>query len=887
MFATLTRMIARIRAFVAPDDLDRDLEQELESHTIMLTEDNVGRGMTPEQARRAALIRVGSRGSLRQRHREVRGLPVIETMLQDLRFAFRLVAKDRWFSAVAVVTLALGIGVNAIGFSIVNAAFFRGLPFDDSERLYALSWQAQSGRRANVSHAELADWREQSRTFTGLAAFREATMSISDDRALPEHAPGTWLTANTFGLLGQRPLLGRDFARDDDRKGAEPVVIISYSFWKNRYGADSGVLGTLLRVNGQPATIIGVMPEGMKFPEGADVWAPLIPTETEERRDARLLSVVGRLRDDASRSEAQAELNAVAQRLAAAYPDANKDLVGVRVEPITERLVGGRARSMFLTIMAAVGFVLIIACANVANMLLARSVYRAREIAVRMALGATRWRVVRQLLLESVVLGILGGGGGLIVAVIGVGMFEGAMQDSQKPYWMVFTVDHAVLGYVAAICVLTAILFGLAPALHVSKTNNHDVLKEGGRGSTGSRRVRWFSSTMVAAEIALTIVLLTGAGLLIRSFMNLYSIDIGINVDRLTTMEVQLPEPAYPTPEARRAFFDRLEPRLFAIAGVESFAVTTGVPPFDGGERLVEIEARARTSEERPRFVSTVTIGPRFFEVVDRPLVRGRIFREADGTPGFETVIINERLAAQFFPGEDPIGRRLRFREREPAPDRPPDVWRTIVGISAPIRHGSPQDAYLNAVVYIPYRQEAPRVASVVVRSALPPASVMEAVRREVQAIDADQPVFTIQTVEQLLAADRWPHRVFGSLFAVLAVIALALSSVALYAIMSYSVAQRTQEIGVRMAVGAGRRHVWWLVLERGLVQLAIGVPIGLAGALALGVVLQQLLVDMTPGDPLTFAAVIAVMALVSLAACLLPARRATRVDPVVALRAD
>ena len=808
-------------------------------------------------------------------------------MLQDLRFTLRLIAKEPWFSAAAIVALALGIGVNAIGFTIVNAAFLRGLPIKDSGRLYLLAWQGRPGR-LNVSHAELQDWRAQSRTFTGLAAFLNDRMNISDDRALPEQVRGTRLTANAFSVLGTQPLLGRDFAPGDDRQGADPVVIVGYSLWKSRYNADPNVLGTPLRLNGQPATIIGVMPDSMRFPDNTDVWTPLIPTEAQKARDARTLSVFGRLRNGASLVEAQTELNGIAQRLAAAYPETYKAVAGVRLETFTERYVGGSARIVFLVMMGAVCFVLLIACANVANLQLSRSAHRAREIAVRIAMGATRWRVVRQLLLESVVFGFIGGSIGLLLAVAGAHLLDAAVQDPDKPYWIAFTVDYVVFGYVAAVCVLTGVLFGLAPALHVSKTNINDALKEGGRGSVGTLRARWLSSIMVVAELALTIVLLAGAGLMIRSFMKLYTLDIGIRTEHLMTMRMQLPDTKYATPEARRAFFERIEPRLAAIPGVEAVAVTTSAPPFGSGQRSLEIDGQSpRKPGEDPQRVSTVTISPRFFDVVAVGMRQGRSFHETDGAPGAETVIINERMAAQYFPGEDPLGKRIRFTPREPTPGGPAPPWRTIVGVSPSIRHGSARDGDPNAVVYIPYRQEPPAAASLLVRSALPPGSVMDAVRREVQTIDQDQPVFTVQTLDQAMAQDRWPFRVFGGLFAIFAAIALGLSSVGLYAVMAYSVTLRTQEIGVRMALGAEGRQVSWLILKRGLIQLALGLTLGLGGALALSRVLRTVVVQITPNDPVTFASITILLTIVSMAACLLPARRATQVDPLVALRAE
>ena len=808
-------------------------------------------------------------------------------MLRDLRFTIRLIAKERWFSAAAVVALALGIGVNAVGFTLINAAFLRGLPFDGADRLYMLTWQGRPGRR-QVSHVELQEWREGSHTFAGFGAFRNGTMNISDARALPEQARGTWITGNSFELLRQPALLGRGLSPADEFKAAEPVVVISYTFWKNRYGADPNVLGTSVRMNGQPASIVGVMPEGMRFPDNTEVWAPAIPTEAQEKRDARSLGVFGRLADGASRPVAQTEMDGIAKRLAAAYPDAYKNLGGIRVETFTERYVGGAARTMFLVVMGAVGFVLLIACANVANLLLSRSANRAREIAVRTALGATRWRVVRQLLVESLVLAFVGGTLGLLLAYAGVRAFDAAVSDPGKPYWIDFRVDYVVFAYVAGICALTAVLFGLAPALHVSKTNNNEVLKEGGRGTTGNRRARWLSGTMVVIELALTMVLLAGAGLMVRSFMKLEQLDAGFPIDHLMTMRMQLPAAKYANDEARRGFYERLEPRLAGIAGVESVAVTTVVPPLRAGERLFEIDGRpARQPADQELEVATVTISPRFFEVVGVGLRRGRSFQASDGAPGSETVIINERMASQFFPGEDPIGRRIRFVTREPAPNQPTPPWRTIVGICPTIRHSETRQVELNPVVYVPYRQEPPAGASLLVRSQLPPASLVDSLRRAVQAVDADQPVFTIQTLDQMLNADRWPFRVFGVMFGVFAIIALVLSSVGLYAVMAYSVTQRTSEIGLRMALGAQARQVRWMVLKLGLVQLAVGLSIGLAGAVLLSRLIEGMLVGVTSSDPVTFALITSLLTLVSIAACLLPARRATLVDPLTALRAD
>jgi putative ABC transport system permease protein len=797
-----------------------------------------------------------------------------------------MVVKDRWFTAVAVAALALGIGVNATVFTLVNAVLIRGLPFPDSEQLFMLGLRRPVDTRGrSLSFPELQDFRSQSRTLT-LAGFSRNNVNVSDDHGFPEQVQATYLTANAFQVLKQQPLLGRDFAPGDDRVGAERVVILGYGLWKNRYGAERDAIGRVLRVNGEAATIVGVMPDGMMFPTDSAMWMPFIPNaEQQQKRSARPLEPFGRLRDGATQSEAQAELDAIAGRLAAQYPDTNKELTAASVQTFNERFNGGEIRQVFLAMMGAVGFVLLIACANVANLLLARSAHRAREVAVRVALGASRWRVVRQLLVESVVLGFMGGGLGLLLAIVGVRLFDAAVADSGKPYWIQFTMDWVVFGFLAAICIVTGVLFGLAPALQVSRTNVNEVLKEGGRGNAGNRRTGWMTSTMVVVELTLTIVLLVGAGLMTRSFLKLYSLDLGVRTDHLMGMNLRLPNTKYPTEESRRAFYDRLLPRLASIPGADAVAITTSLPSNGGWRGPFEIEGRPIVADGDRPVTLRVTVSPTFFETLGAPIVRGRGFTPNDGAPGSENVIINQRFASEFFPGEDPLGRRLRF----PAgTGQPPATWLTIIGISPTIQHIPPRDTSApRGVVYISLRQDPTGFAQVAIRSRLEPGVVMGAVRREVQAIDADQPVFTVQTMDQLLARQRWPYRVFGTLFAIFAVIALVLSSVGLYAVMAYSVTQRTSEIGVRMALGAGHGQVRWLILRRGLLQLSIGLTLGLAGALLMSKAIRPLLFQVTPTDPSTFVAIALLLTIVSLAACLIPARRATRLDPLTALRVE
>jgi putative ABC transport system permease protein len=886
MLATLRHVAARVRALLTGAADDRDFAHELESHLAMLTEDNIRRGMGAVEARRQAALRLGAASSLHSRHRDVRGWPFIEGLVQDVRFAGRLMMKDRWFSAAAVAAIALGIGANTVGFTIVNAAFIRGFNFERAEELHSISWRPTRGRRLPSSVLDFEDWRSQSRSFSAVAASAFGAMNISDDHAPPEQTQGSSITANFFDVLRQRPLLGRTFVEGEDRPGAEPVVMIGYEIWTNRFDRDPNVIGRILRINGKPAAIVGVMPERMKFPDNSELWVPLIPAESMLTREVRPLSVFGRLARGVTQQQAATEIDGIAQRIIKANPNQAKNVVGGQVETLLQRFLNGAAPRMFIVVMGAVMFVLLIACANVANLMLSRAMYRGREVAVRYSLGATRWRIVRQLLIESVALAGVGGLLGLALATYGVRAFDAAIHATGAPYWLQFTIDYRVLAYVAAICVATGVLFGLAPALQVSRENQHDTLKEGARGSTGNRRAGRLGAVMVVAELALTVVLLCGAGLMVRSFVALYAVSPGFEVNGLTRMRMQLPPAKYPTAEARSRFFEQLLPRVEAIPGLQNAAITTAVPPLDHEEWRVVIAGTPEIDDERRPFVSTVSISPRYFDTLGVGVIRGRGIEIADSAPGSANVVINQLMADRFFPGQDPLGRQIRFvpRRDEPGVTQP---WRTIVGIVPTFQQGSDNDAFRNTVVYLPFLHTPDRTSSLIVRSALPPASVMAAVRSAVQSIDADQPVFTIETVEHVFANERSIFRIFATLFAALAAIGLLLSAVGVYGVIAYAVTQRTQEIGVRMAVGARRWDVTWLFLKKGLVQLALALVIGLPAALGLGIVAQFRLVEIEPSDPITMVGITVVLTAVALIACVVPARKAARVDPVIALRSE
>jgi predicted permease len=884
--SALHRFVARIRALIAGSDLDRDFADEMQAHLDIATEENIRSGMSPVEARRQAALRLGGATSLASQHRDQRSFRPLEEIGQDLRFAFRLMRKERWVSAAAIAAIALGIGANTLGFTIINAAFIRSFNFDHAEELYAISWRPTQGRRLPSSALDLDDWRA-AKSLASVGASTFGAINISDDHAAPEQTQGARVTANLFDVLRQRPLLGRTFVEGDDRRGAEPVVIIGYDIWTNRFVRDPQVIGRILRIDGSPATIVGVMPRGMKFPEnaGSELWVPYIATEAQRSREVRVLSVFARLAPGVTKAQAGAEIDGIAQRLLRDHPELAKSAIGGQVETLHERFLGGAAPRMFIVIMGAVIFVLLIACTNVANLLLSRAMYRSREVAVRHALGASRARIVRQLLIESIALSSLGGLAGLAFARYGVGAFDAALHAADMPWWLQFTIDYRVLFYVVMICVVTGIIFGLAPALHLSRDGQVETLKDGARGSAGGSRTSRIGNIMVIGELVLTIVLLCGAGLMLRSFAALYAADPGFKVDGLMRMRMQLPPANYPTADARLRFFDQMLPKVAAIPGVQSAAFTTSVPPRDDEEWRFEVDGRQYAENERRPWTGTVTITPNYFDVLGVSITRGRGFGGNDGAPGAQGTVIGQVFADRYFPGEDPIGRRIRFMPRDD--EKEPQPWRTIVGVVAGFRQGDESEAFRSPVIYLPLRQVAPRTASLIVRSALPPASVMAAVRSTVQSIDVDQPVFNIETIAAVMAYERSIFRILATLFAVLAAIGLFLSAIGVYGVIAYAVTQRTQEIGVRMAIGARHWNVTWMFLRRGMIQLGIALLIGIPAALGLGIVAQFRLVEVEPTDPMTLIGVTVVLTTVALVACIVPARRASKVDPVIALRSE
>jgi predicted permease len=808
------------------------------------------------------------------------------TLLQDLRFAARMLVKDPWFTIVAATALGLGIGVNTTVFTFVNAVLIRGLPFPNSHEIVYVATHdttRDESDRSQASWQEFEDWRAKARSFSGLAAFRFVQLNVSDPDHPAERVSAASVTANAFSVLGQQPFLGRDFAPGEDAAGAHAVVLLGYSVWKNRFGSDPNVIGRPLKLNEVAHTIVGVMPEGMRFPTNADLWRPLVPATGDATR-TRFNGVFGRLAPGVRWEQAEAEMLTISRELQTTYPETNKNIES-RLMTFNERFNGGPIRLVFLSLLGAVGFVLLIACANVANLLLARSAYRAREMAVRTALGARRIRIVRQLLIESVLLASLGGVLGLALTAIGVRLFDSAVSNVGKPYWIVFSLDWSVFGYFAAICLATGIVFGLAPALQVSKTNLNDLMKEGGRGQAGGARARWLTSSLVVFELALTLALLTGAGLMARSFLKLYSLDLGFDTSHLLTLRTQLVESKYPKVEQRQVFLKTLRERMQALPGVTGAALTSTFPLGGAGSFKFEIEGRPVAAEtNRPR-VSAIDIGPGYFDTLGVALQRGRPIGDADGAPGAEVVVVNQRFATEFLPNEDPLGKRIRVMEG-PKEDQP-GKWLTVVGVSPTIRQGELQALEPAAVIYRPAAMGTSLGAGMLVRTSGDPAAMTNAVREAARALDPDQPLFAVNALDDVIAEARWPYRVFGSLFVIFAVIALVLSSVGIYAITSYSVSQRTAELGLRLALGAQSSQISWLILKTGFTQLALGIVIGLAAAYGVSQVLKSIVAQIPAVDPVTFIAITVLLTIVMLTACLIPARRATRMDPLAALRVE
>jgi len=803
------------------------------------------------------------------------------SILEDVRFALRVLAKRPWLTAMMTLVLAAGIGVNTTVFTLFNAVLVRGLPFPDGERLLFLESvevaEDQAGRA--VSYPDFDDWREQTREFQSLAAYSNGAFNLSDDTSAPQRAPGTRISREAFGLLRMEPVLGRAFVDDEHAPGQGDVILLSHGLWRDRYGADPDIVGKTVRVDERSHTVVGVMPPRFQFPTEAELWLPLTEEAEEGKRDARWLGVFGRLADGATRDSAQNELKLATARLADQYPETNDGMSG-RVLTGNERFNGGNIEMLFLAMLGAVGFLLLIACANVANVQLTRAADREREISIRTALGAGRRRIVRQLLIESVMLSTAGGVLGLAFCYVGVTLFDNATIE-QRPYFIDFRFDGVVFAYLAAVCLATGVLFGLAPAVHALRTNVNASLKEGGRGQTSGAGARRFSTAMVIGQAALSVVLLTGAGLMVRSFWNVHRMDAGAATeDRLVGLVV-LPEAKYAEDEDRLAFFEAMLPKLRSLPGATGVTMTSHLPQQGYAGRAVEVEGSpVDDPEQRPR-EGVITIGPDYFQTVGVTLLRGRDFRRSDRQDAPQVAIVNRRFAEKYWPDEDAVGKRLKVGDEE---DR---AWLTVVGMSPDIRQNGPENEELQAVVYRPYAQSPTGHSYFVIHSPGGPEALSPAFRQATAEVDPNLPVQDVMPLDRRLERSRWAYTVFGSAFSLFGVIALGMAALGVFALAADSARRRIPEFGVRLAFGAAPGQILRLALSQALRRVVIGLAVGLPAAYAASRMLESVLVGVEPFDAATMAAVSAFLLATTLAACWLPARRASRLDAAAALRQE
>ena len=862
--------------------MESQLEDELRFHLEMQAEDNLRVGMNASEARYDAARRFGGMESIKEEYRESRSFTAIETLFRDVRYALRTLLNSPGFTAVAVMTLALGIGVNTAVFTVSNAVLFKGFSYiKGNDRIVYMT----NSEGCCVSYPDFEDWRAQAKSFQGMAIVHGVQVTLSDKGGYPEYRDATEVSADTFRLIGRNPILGRDFTKSDEIPGAAPVAILNYSFWESRFGKDPGVVGRTVRLNAAPATVVGIMPPGFFFPQNQDVWVPLVRTPKVLRRANRdTWFVFGRLADGVTIESARTEMEAIGRRLEQAYPLTNKGFPPV-LRNFAGFYIGPNAALIYGSLWGAVGFVLLIACANVANLMLARALGRSREISIRMALGAGRWRVVRQLLIESIMLSALGGLLGWWIAKWGVHSWELVSMPPGHSWFdhvLDYNLDYRVLAYLIAISVGTGILFGLAPALRLSKIDVNGTLKDGGRGSTGGVRGNRLSALLAVAEMTLAVILLAGAGVMIRSYVNTYSADIGVQSEKILDGIPNLLAFRYPDATARFSFYDRLKTRLEAVPGVESVALASSIPLYGASRLSYELDGWAPVDEQSRPTLSAVTVGPGYFRTVGAAVLSGRDFYETDGFSARQVAIVNQRFARRFWPGENALGKRFRVFI-----GNSPEAWLTIVGVVSNILQSDMARPELNSLVYLPWRQMGAGDMNVLVRTSVPPGSLRNIFRNQVHVLDSDMPIFGPFTLIERLQTRYWDKARYTGLFLIFAAIALLLASVGLYAVIAHSVSRRTQEMGIRMALGAAVRDVLSLVFREGLLPVGIGLAIGLAASLAVNRVLKSELVQVSPGDPLTLIVTSAVLIFSAALGCWIPARRAMRVDPAVALRHD
>ncbi len=853
---------------------DEELNTEIQSHLEMAERDRMARGESAEQAAANVRREFGNVGLVREVTRAMWGWATLERLGQDLRFGLRMLRKNPGFSLVAILTLALGIGATTLIFSVVNAVLLRPLPYREADRLVRIEERHLRGNASNVSYANFRDLGAQTGTLEQIAASRFWTANLTGTGE-PERVRSALVSASFFDALGVAPLLGRTFLREEDQPNGAPVVVLSQQLWQRRYGSDPQIVGQTIRVSDVERTVIGVMPPSFQLPTNTELWTPLIADgDLRDNRRSHLLTVIARLKPGATLEQARAELNTVASRIEQAHPGVDPQL-GLNTTPLQERMVSG-IRQALLALLCAVGCLLLIACANVANLLLARAAAREKEMALRTALGAGRLRLLRQLLTESLLLAALGGAAGWLIVHWGV-KFIATLNSSALPRINEVTVDGRVLAFALLASLVTGVLFGIAPVLQLPKDALHDVLKEGGRSTAGTRRRR-LRNTLVVAEVALTLVVLVGAGLLINSFWRLLRVEHGFDPQNVVTFNLFL-SPTRNNDDARKInFLQQVLERVATVPGVRAAGLTSTTPLTGGPATSFEIEGRPPVPDEHAPIADIRIIDPHYFSAMSVPLRTGRFFSERDAASAPRVMIVNETLAHRFFPDESPLGRRVTMK------DWGPPLTGEIVGVVGDVKENG-LDAAIQPEIYWPYPQFPSNFNTLVVKAAADPLQLTAAVKAQIWAVDREQPIANIVTMDEVISTSVAARRFNLLLFGSFAVCALLLAAIGIYGVISYTVAQRTHEIGVRIALGARRTDVLKLIVGQGMALAGAGVALGWLVALGLTRWLKTLLFEVSATDTLTFVVIALLLGIVALLACYLPARRATRVDPLIALR--
>jgi len=887
-------LLIRLRALFRRDTVEGELDDELRFHFEQQVEKYVQSGMPRQEARRRARLEFGGADQIKEECRDARGVSFLETFWQDVCFGFRMLRKSPGFTAVAVFTLALGIGANTALFSVVNGVLLNPLPYPHPEQLVTLHESKPNFSTGSISYPNFLDWQKENHTLSSAAVSRSYSFSLTNLGGA-EQIQGQFVTSDFFSILGVRPVMGRSFAPDDDQTGAAPVAMVSAGFWKRKLSGEPDVVGKSLTLDGREFTIIGVIPSEFDLKidsfSTSDVYAPVVQWNNNllfDRGAGLGFHGIGRLKPDTSLGQARADFAGVTKNLAAAYPEVNKG-IGAALIPFKQRMLGD-VKPILLVLFCAVGFVLLIACANIANLLLARASGRAREFAVRTALGAGKARLIRQLLTESVLLGILGGAFGLLLAGWGTHAALKALPEA-LPRAGEVGIDLRVLLFTASTALLAGILFGLAPALKISRTNVQDNLKEGGRGASGARKGA--HGVLVVVEMALALVLLIGAGLTLRSLVQLWNVDPGFNPQNVMFFGFSLsPATLMTSPAAIRAGFRNADAAIAATPGVEAVSISWGAFPMSGDDEwLFWLDGQPKpTTRSEMNWAIEYVVDPDYLKIMGTPLHGGRFFTPQDDENAPKVVVVDDVLAKKYFGNENPIGKRL-FLEI----GGQEDMSAEIVGVAGHVKQwglDTDDTEPLRAQLYFPFMQLpdplmalAPMGMGAVVRSRGPVTGLFDSIRHSVQQVNSEQVVAGAQTMDEIISSSIASRRFSMILLGSFALLALLLSSLGIYGVVSYLVGQQTREIGIRIALGAQRGDVMRLVLGDGAKMALIGVGVGLVAAVAMTQLMTSVLYGVSATDPVTFAAVAVVLTGVALVACYIPARRAMRVDPMVALR--